>query len=276
MKKPIQQEQTKFCRYEALGNLQLLRATCITQSFPRHSHDEFVVGFIESGALRFNYRGSNQVISQGKLYVVNPDVVHTGQAGDESGWTYTTLYVDSALFQQAVCEATGRDKTPFFPELILPDERLVQPFLKLHLALERMESLLECESRLLNLLAILATFYADIYRSVRPTGKESQAVKQVREYIEAHYAQKVLLKDLAALANLSKFHLLRTFSLEVGRPPHAYLEQIRIERAKALLLRGCPISQIAIATGYIDQSHFTNRFKCFTGVTPWQFARSQQ
>lgn len=276
MRKPIRQEQIKFFRYEALGNLQLLRATYITQSFPRHSHDEFVIGFIESGALKLNHRGSNQVASQGNFYIVNPDVVHAGHSGDESGWKCTTLYVDRVLFQQTVCEATGRDLTPFFPELILQDKRLVQPFLKLYLSLERMDSLLECESQLLNLLATLTTSYADMSQSVRPTGQESQPVKQVREYIEAHYSEKVLLEDLANLANLSKFHLLRTFSLEVGRPPHAYLEQIRIDRAKALLLKGCPISQIAIETGYIDQSHFTNRFKCFMGVTPWQFARSQQ
>ncbi|NJL38895.1 MAG: helix-turn-helix transcriptional regulator [Leptolyngbyaceae cyanobacterium SM1_4_3] len=65
-------------------------------------------------------------------------------------------------------------------------------------------------------------------------------------------------------------------TLEVGRPPHAYLEQIRINHAKALLLKGCPISQIAMETGYVDQSHFANRFKCFVGVTPRQFAQSQQ
>jgi hypothetical protein len=68
MRKPIRQEQIKFYRYEALGNLQLLRATYITQSFPCHSHDEFVIGFISSGALRLNYRKSNQVVSQGNFY----------------------------------------------------------------------------------------------------------------------------------------------------------------------------------------------------------------
>ncbi|NJL40692.1 MAG: AraC family transcriptional regulator [Leptolyngbyaceae cyanobacterium SM1_4_3] len=226
------QEQIKYRQYKALGNLQLLRATYITQSFPRHSHDEFVIGFIESGALRFNYRGSNQVVSKGSLYVVNPDMVHTGQADDESGWTFTTLYIDSALFQQVVCEATGQNKTPFFSELTLHDRRLVQLFLKLHFALERTNSLLECESRLLNFLVVLVASYADICQAVRLNGQESQSVRQVREYIEAHYAEKVLLEDLATLANLSKFHLLRAFSLEVGRPPHAYLEQIRINHAK--------------------------------------------
>jgi AraC-like DNA-binding protein len=276
MRKLTLQEQTKFCRYKALGNLQLLRATYITQSFPRHSHDEFVIGFIESGALKLNHKGSNQIATRGNFYIVNPDVAHTGQANDEHGWKCITLYIDRALFQQVIGEATGHGQVPFFPELILQDRRLVQPFLKLHRALEGMHSLLECESRLLALLITLTNSHADVRPCARSMGQENQSVKRVREYIEAHYAEKVLLADLAALAHLSKFHLLRAFSLEVGRPPHAYLEQIRINHAKALLLEGYPISQIAMETGYIDQSHFTNRFKCFMGVTPWQFAQGQQ
>jgi AraC-like DNA-binding protein len=54
------------------------------------------------------------------------------------------------------------------------------------------------------------------------------------------------------------------------------MEQIRINRAKALLLKGKAIAEIALETGYIDQSHFTHRFKRFVGVTPRQFAICQQ
>jgi AraC-like DNA-binding protein len=272
---PIAREQIKFCRYKALG-IQLLCATYIKQSFPRHSHNEFVIGFIGSGALRLTYNGGKQVASKGSFYVVNPDVVHAGQAEHKNGWTCTTLYVDSALVQDVTGEIMRSEKASFFSKMILRDERLVQPFLKLRLALERMDSLLECESQLMHFLVTLVTFYADSCQSAQPTVRESQSVKRVREYLDAHYAEKILLDDLATVANLSKFYLLRAFNLEVGRPPHAYLEQIRINHAKALLLKGYPISQIAAETGYIDQSHFTNRFKCFMGITPWQFAQSQQ
>jgi AraC-like DNA-binding protein len=55
-------------------------------------------------------------------------------------------------------------------------------------------------------------------------------------------------------------------------PPHAYLVQIRLLRAKALLRRGRPIAHVASATGFADQSHFTRHFKRLMGVTPAKYA----
>ncbi|MBI1877856.1 MAG: helix-turn-helix transcriptional regulator, partial [Chloroflexi bacterium] len=74
-----------------------------------------------------------------------------------------------------------------------------------------------------------------------------------------------------AISNLSPFHLLRAFRAELGLPPHAYLTQIRIERAKALLAQGWPVAQVAFETGFADQSHLTKRFKGIVGVAPGQY-----
>jgi AraC-like DNA-binding protein len=53
--------------------------------------------------------------------------------------------------------------------------------------------------------------------------------------------------------------------------PHAYLNQIRLERARQLLSAGEPSAQVAAATGFVDQSHLTRRFKGAFGVTPGQY-----
>ena len=54
-------------------------------------------------------------------------------------------------------------------------------------------------------------------------------------------------------------------------PPHLYLTQVRIERAKTLLTEGLPPAHVAAETGFVDQSHFTKRFKRIVGVTPGQY-----
>lgn len=90
-------------------------------------------------------------------------------------------------------------------------------------------------------------------------GKERRAVRLAREYLEENFARNVLLEELAAVANLSPFHLSKVFKEEVGLPPHAYLVQTRLALARDLLLRGWPISKVAYETGFADQSHFGGR-----------------
>ena len=69
---------------------------------------------------------------------------------------------------------------------------------------------------------------------------------------------------------------MRVFHHEVGLPPHAYLASIRVRRAQDLLAAGAPIVDVAYATGFSSQSHLTNTFKRFIGVTPNQYAHQRK
>jgi AraC-like DNA-binding protein len=73
---------------------------------------------------------------------------------------------------------------------------------------------------------------------------------------------------------LSPYHVIRIFRKATGLPPYTYFEQLRIERAIDLLRRGVPISDVAVMTGFSDQSHLTRRFKRVVGVPPGKYARS--
>jgi AraC-like DNA-binding protein len=83
--------------------------------------------------------------------------------------------------------------------------------------------------------------------------------------------ENISLAELASFAYLSRFHLIRVFKKHTGLPPHAYLEQIRVNRAKELLKSGMPIIDTAYELGFVDQSHLTKTFKKFAGTTPGQF-----
>ena len=60
---------------------------------------------------------------------------------------------------------------------------------------------------------------------------------------------------------------------EVGATPHTYLVARRVSRAKELLAGASPLSEVALACGFYDQSHFTRIFKAWSGVTPGQYRR---
>ena len=62
---------------------------------------------------------------------------------------------------------------------------------------------------------------------------------------------------------------------EVGLPPHAYLDSVRIRQAERLIRAGRPLAGVAAEVGFSSQSHLTRQFKRLVGVTPGQYARDR-
>lgn len=83
------------------------------------------------------------------------------------------------------------------------------------------------------------------------------------------------LRELAAIAGLSRFHFSRQFKLAFGVTPMRFLENERMVRAQGMIREGqLSFSDIAMVLGYSEHSHFTRRFKASMGVTPTEFARA--
>jgi AraC-like DNA-binding protein len=94
-------------------------------------------------------------------------------------------------------------------------------------------------------------------------------LRRVEEFLMAHLADDVGLDTLAAIADLSPKHFARAFRQSTGIPPHRWLIERRIDRAKALLLSAdLSLAEIALACGFADQSHFTAAFRKLAGLTP--------
>ncbi|EFH84237.1 AraC family transcriptional regulator [Ktedonobacter racemifer] len=271
------EEKTTFWRDPAFNDLELLQATYVTHSFAPHTHEGYAIGVIESGAERFKYRGSSHIAPQGWVVAVNPGEVHTGEAAIERGWSYRMFYPDVSLVQRAASpdEAPTLD-VPFFPSPVIHDPMLAGMLAQLHLALASSPSTLERESRLTWTFAHLVMRHADTRLIERPTRGGRSIVQHVRTYLEEHATENVSLDQLASLVQLSPFHLLRVFRETVGLPPHSYLTQLRVMRAKRLIASSMPLAEVAGAVGFSDQSHLTRHFKALVGVTPGQYARACQ
>ncbi len=99
-------------------------------------------------------------------------------------------------------------------------------------------------------------------------------VIRARDHLRRRFQETVTLDELAEVARLSRYHLLRSFAAHVGVPPHVYQIRLRIERAMALLRSGLPASTVAGLAGFADQSHLTRHFRRLLGVTPAKYARA--
>lgn len=92
---------------------------------------------------------------------------------------------------------------------------------------------------------------------------------RVKDFIEAYLADDLTIALLASVVHMSQFHFARAFKAATGQPPHRYVTQRRIERAKVLLsVSRLSVSDVAYQVGFSNQSHFTAQFRQATGTTP--------
>ncbi len=108
------------------------------------------------------------------------------------------------------------------------------------------------------------------------TGLPPSKLKEIFDYIQANLSQELSLDTMAAQLNLSRCHFATQFKQSTGIPPHRYVSQQRIEKAKHFLRsRKHPIADIALACGFANQSHLTTVFKKHSGTTPKAYQAQQ-
>ena len=114
--------------------------------------------------------------------------------------------------------------------------------------------------------------------SLRPRGGlSSTTLRRVAEYIEAHLAAPLRLQDLAGIAGISAYQFARRFKRSTGLPPHQYVLQRRIERARDLLRAdNMTVLAVALNCGFTSQSHFSFVFRNLTGVSPRRYRESAE
>lgn len=97
-------------------------------------------------------------------------------------------------------------------------------------------------------------------------------LQRVKEFIVGNIHTNITLEALSQEACLSAFHFARAFKVAVGASPHRYIMVQRINLAKRMIIdHKTSLNDIAYATGFANQSHFTRNFKQETGMTPGAF-----
>jgi len=202
------QENARLWRVEALGGLELFHGRFAEFSFAPHSHEEFFIVVTESGnALPRFWRGTQQV-RPGHVFALNPEVAHSGGPAEDSIWCYRSMYPSVGLMQRVAAELTGVERgIPHFAEAVIADSTTSALLLGAHAALERPDSALAHEVRLLEALAVLLSRHAIDYRSTMRIGKDHRAVRRAREYLDALPAENVSLDQLAQEARMGAFWL---------------------------------------------------------------------
>jgi AraC-like DNA-binding protein len=269
-------EVARYWQHGAVDGVDLLRARFVTHRYGRHAHETYTFGLIEAGVEEFEYGRSLLRAAPGAVALLNPDVVHTGQAATPSGWTYRVLYPQVSVVSSVAAELGAQRGTPWFPDTVLYDAATGALLRQAHQAAEYGDRLASSTLLTAALTRLLRAHSAASPGDRRETPSRSPAsVQTVRDLLPQRLADPPTLAELAAITGLSQFALLRAFRQETGMPPHAYLNQLRVRRARQLLDAGLAPADVAAQTGFADQAHLTRHFKRVVGVPPAAYQRER-
>lgn len=243
------------------GGIERIEAFFQHTAYDLHRHDTYAIGRTLAGVQSFHYRRSVRNSVPGMTMVLHPDEAHDGQAGTDEGFRYRMVYVEPALFQQAL----GGKALPFIEGGLSADPRLFAATESLLQAIDHNLDPLEQDDAIFDLALALDAVagHAGIARM-----SDYQAAERARQYLHASLEDAVTLDELAAASGRDKWSLSRDFRALFGTSPHRYLTMRRLDLVRQLAAQGRPLADAAAAAGFADQSHMTRHFTRTWGVSP--------
>jgi AraC-like DNA-binding protein len=259
----------RYWRSPLLPDADMVTAEYYDHEFTPHWHDAYTVPVIEEGAECYDYRGGHHVAEAGTVPVINPGEVHTGARAVDAGWRYRVFYLPVPFVDELTQEVFGRPMAaPWFPAGAIRDADLARRLVIAHHALERNADPLAAETALVDAVTTLIARHALERPQTAPLAADRTRIETMKSRLADDLLAPVTLAELARTVGLSTFHAARLFTRETGLAPHAWRNQLRIVRALPALREGASVTDVAAASGFTDQSHFTRHFKRAFGVPP--------
>jgi len=265
-------QEIRIVKYDPELKVEAYHFQGIMQKFPNHFHEYYVIGFIEKGQRFLSCKNKEYIIEPGDLLLFNPHDNHTCEQINGKTLDYRCINIQPENMSKAIFEITGKEHLPYFTPQVVFHSELVAVLRELHQMIIEEEKDFRKEEIYFFLLEQLVEEYTE-QQVPADRSEQSMEVKAICEFLEEYYMENITLDDLCKLTGLSKYYLLRSFTKQKGISPYSYLETIRIDKAKKMLEQGLPPMEAALQTGFVDQSHFSNFFKKFIGLTPKQYMK---
>lgn len=241
----------------------------VSQPFPPHFHEYYVIGFIESGRRQLSVCGREYTAAAGDILLFNPLDNHSCFGADGDTLTYGAFNIGPGVMEKLAAELVKARGPTRFSENLIRDGDLFFSLKKLHKYIFNGSDGFEKEELFLLTFSQLIGEYS---QTAENTASDSCGeIEEACLYMAENFSERISLETLCKITSLSRASLVRAFAREKGISPYRYLENIRLNASKRLLEQGVSPLDAALRTGFSDQSHFTNFFKAYIGLTPKQY-----
>lgn len=244
----------------------------IMQKFPNHFHTYYVVGFIEQGKRKLSSRNQDYELITGDVLFFNPYDNHACEQMDNQALHYCCINIMTHTMKQLTKELMGSEYLPKFKNNVVRNSELTELLQKLH-RLIMDEEVGDQKTEAFNVLMKQLIEQFMEFPVEETVGDVDSKLLFIGDFIEKHFKEKIALDDLAEMVGLNKYTFVRSFTRLKGITPYRYLQTVRINEAKKMLELGASSSDAALECGFVDQSHFSNFFMEFMGLTPGQYQR---
>ncbi|MBQ0853018.1 AraC family transcriptional regulator [Streptomyces sp. BH-SS-21] len=268
-------ERARHWQFAELPGVDLLRARYVRKTFVRHTHENFVIAAISDGVEVFHHGGADQYAGAGALALVNPDTPHTGRAGVPEGWRYGAVYPSPGLVAEIAAETTVLRGAPGFMSPVVDDPYTVG---LVHQVLRAADegNALAADTLLRVAVTRLLRINGGTLPQRDPRTAGARVAARARAVLEERIVRPPTLERLAGDLGTSSFALLRAFRDAYGMPPHTWLTDVRVRRARRLLDAGVLPAEVALTVGFTDQSHLSRHFTRIVGVPPGAYQRERK
>lgn len=264
---------TEFWRDPAMPYVESRRACHSRACYRPHSHPSFSIGAVDAGSSVFTGAPQGPIeLQPGSLVLVPPARVHACNPTRASAWSYQMLHLDAHWLRDIRQEELpSPDSLAEMPIRISHDPSLYASF-------SRLNGLLFSEASVQDKEAALIEFVGDCDRApgqqiYLPFNADEcrEKLQPVLARLRQEGAHILTLAELAQMAGMSRYQLIRMFRAATGLTPYAWQLNQRINQAREQLQAGQNLADVAYRLGFADQSHFQRLFKAHAGVTPGRY-----
>lgn len=224
-------------------------------------HNAQLVMLVDDGGFSVTTASGDWLARPGAIVVLGPGQVHQLRSQSPRGTSYRMIH------WPVTAHGAG------FARPVINDPRLAFAVQQTHTLMLHSSAPASALARLTMMLARLAALYGRPEPSAAGP-EDADLIGHAQRFLLDRLALPVKLEDVAGHCGVSVFHLARTFRRAVGLPPHAWLTQHRVNRARSLLAAGMALADAAYACGFNDQSHLTRQFRAALGLTPGRYRRA--
>ncbi|MFL0196854.1 AraC family transcriptional regulator [Clostridium sp. WILCCON 0269] len=248
------------------GNIEIKKCNNSIHSSKPHFHNEISIGLVEKGGCKTEICGNTYDLTEKTILIIPPTSAHKCNPYNYKHWGFRMLYINKEWFETAFDNNIENN----FSYMKL-NEIMFNSIVSLFSDIQNSIINMEIESKLLKYVSLLANRNNKDYPRSIIGSLNSDKINEIKKYLDENYLNNIMLSDLAKVAGMSKYYLIRQFEKQHGLSPHKYITNLRINHAKKLLKNNNDFADIALESGFYDQSHFTKYFKEYTGVTPMKY-----